>query len=77
MKVYLRSASSLLRLKAKLKISERGNVENDKIIEHALQKELSRHADDEAVGLSHEILASIEILVDGLTLRSPENRRCR
>ena len=77
MKVYLRSASNVLRLKAKLKISERGNVENDKIIEHALQKELSRHADDEAVWLSHEILASIEILVDGLTLRSPENRRCR
>ena len=35
-------------MKAKLKISERGNVENDEISEHTLQKELSRRVDDEA-----------------------------
>nr|CAN74089.1 hypothetical protein VITISV_015038 [Vitis vinifera] len=58
----IRGGSLITKLKAKLKISERGNVENDEISEHALQKELSRCADDEAVGLSHGILASSGIL---------------
>ena len=43
--------------------NECSNVENDEIIAHALQEELSQLAVDEAPGLSHEVVEQLQVSV--------------
>ncbi|WJZ88648.1 hypothetical protein VitviT2T_007927 [Vitis vinifera] len=43
--------------------NECSNVENDEIIAHALQEELSQLAVDEAAGLSHEVVEDLQVSI--------------